>query len=514
MKRRSFLGASAALSAGLLVPGRARASFGTFPSSASALLLPEAQRVESVLEVYLYGGLSPWETLYFVERYGRDNGSFYYAYDQDVLGGVLGDGDLLSNQSALAACGLDEGGATTPEFFATDELGNDVMTGPFAFGLRERSDLVDRMRLVVQRHELLPHEAAVPYALTGKRVGQPAMAGLGAQLQRFFIEQDRERGVETRRTPYSYVLASAAAVPSDNTAAFTAAGTHPGFARPLRINVDAAARLEQLLARQGVKDQRAVHDDLVELYVQRYRQRLRYDGVGTPLRSPRFAELSLAVNALRDVDAIQEILDPALLDPTFGDICASGELRNIPDQSLKLAANLLTRTEERARYVCVVDSGLTVASGGGGYDTHTEQTLVTVRNFTNLMRSLAQVVNRPDENDPTKLSLDKTLIILNTEFGRTPTLQEGPGGRNHHPAGYVTAFLGGPVPGRTIFGAIDDAGAATRFATPAENRMGALLALGIWPYDNDAFVVADHAEPVSEEEGAASTTQNVLGVQL
>ncbi len=510
MKRRSFLGASAALSAALLCSGRARAApFGTFPSTARSLLLPEAQRVESVLEIYLYGGLSPWETLYFVESYGKDSGTFWYQFDEDVIGA----GNVLSNESALGACVVDAA-AAAPAFFANDALGNEVLTGPFAFGLRERADFVDRLRLVVQRHELLPHEAAVPFALTGKRVGQPAMAGLGAQIQRFFVDQDREAGTDSRRTPYSYVLASAAAIPSDNTAAFTATGTHPGFARPLRINVDAAARLEQLLAREGVKDQRAAHDDLVELYVQRYRQRLRYDGGGEPLRSPRFAQLAQASKALRDVDAIQELLDPALLAPINGDLCASGVTVNIPEQSLKLAAHLLTRTGERARYVCVVDSGLTVSSGGGGYDTHSDQTLTTSRNFTNLMRSLSQIVNRPGESDPAKISLDKTLVILNTEFGRTPRAQDGAGGRNHHPDGYVTALLGGPVPGRTILGAIDPDAQATTFATPAENRMAALLALGIWPYDNDAFVVADHREPTSEEEGVVVTTRNVLGVEI
>jgi len=424
---------------------------------------------------------------------------------------VLGS-EVDSNEAALAACGL-SGVDSTPAFFANDELGNDVMTGPFAFALRERPDLIDRLRLVVQRHDLLPHEAAVPYALTGKKVGQPTMAGLGAHLQRYFADQAREAG-ETRKTPFSYVLASAQAIPSDNTAAFVATGTHPGSARPLRINVDNAARLEQLLRRDGVRDQREVHDNLVELYVERYRQRLKKNGVGEPLRSPRFGEVKEAARSLRDVDAIRATLDPALFAPIEGDLCASGPQVNLVEQSLKLAAHLLTRAEERARYVCVVDTGLTVASGGGGYDTHTENSIFTVRNFNNMMRGLSQIVAREGEPGDGRIDLDKTLIIINTEFGRTPRFQEGAGGRNHHPNGYVTGFLGGPVPGRTILGAIDANAEATTFATSAENRMAALLALGIWPYDNDAFVVADHAEPTTEEDGAAAVLQNVLGVQL
>lgn len=513
MKRRRFLTtASATAAAALWLPRSARAAdgrFGAFPGRAKALELPEAQRVESVLEVYLYGGLSPWETLYYVDDYGKDDGTFYHQYTGSP-------DDIESNEFALASCGA-AGADIAPAFFANDELGNDVMTGPFAFALRERADLVDGLRLCVQRHDLLPHEAAVPFALTGKQVGQPTMAGLGAHIQRAFAELDRERGV-TRQTPSSYVLASAAAIPSDNTAAFVAAGTHPGGARPLRINIDNAARLEQLLARNGVSDRRGVHDDLVDVYVKRYQERLRFRGKGDALRAPSLAELAQASRSLRDVDAIQNAFDPALLQPITGDLCGSGEQVNLPDQGLKLAAHLLTggggQNPERARYVCVVDSGLTVASGGGGYDTHSEQAQTTVRNFTNLMRSLAAVVNRPGENDPNKIDPQKTLIILNTEFGRTPTLQEGAGGRNHHASGYVTALLGGPVPGRTIFGAIDANAEATAYVTPAENRMAALLALGFWPYHNDAFVVSDHAEPSTEEAGAEDVLQKVLGVNL
>lgn len=511
MKRRSFLSSAAAMTAGLWLPSTsARASFGVFPSKARSLQLPLSSQVESVLEVYLYGGLSPWETVYYVDDYGKNDGSFWYQYNEDVIGADNPD----SNEFALSSCGVDAA-LTAPQFFANDELGNDVMTGPFAWALRARPDLVDRLRLVVQRHDLLPHEAAVPFALTGKKVGQPTMAGLGAHVQRAFSDELKRNG-GARRTPFSYVLASAAAIPSDNTAAFVATGTHPGGARPLRINVDSAARLEQLLRREGVSD-RAAHDALVEHYVARYRERLRFKGRGEPLRSPRFDALAEGARSLQDVDAIAATLDPALFDPINGDLCGSGETVNLVEQSLKLAAHLLTQAGERARYVCVVDSGLTVASGGGGYDTHTENSLVTSRNFTNLLQGLSSIIAAPGETGESaagKIDLTKTLIILNTEFGRSPRLQEGAGGRNHHPNGYITALLGGPVPGRTIHGAIDENGEATSFATSAENRMAALLALGLWPYDNDAFVVADHAEPTTEEDGAAAVLQNVLGVQL
>ncbi len=160
------------------------------------------------------------------------------------------------------------------------------------------------------------------------------------------------------------------------------------------------------------------------------------------------------------------------------------------------------------------DVGLYEASGGGGYDTHSGNAFDTARNFDNMLRSLLAIINTPGENDPTKLSLDDTLIILNTEFGRTPWSQDGGDGRNHHPYGYVTAFIGATVTAaeKGIYGAIGPDGVATTAATPAENRIGALLSLGIWPFAPEAFAVSDVTGATSEQEAVMLATQRILGV--
>ena len=74
-------------------------------------------------------------------------------------------------------------------------------------------------------------------------------------------------------------------------------------------------------------------------------------------------------------------------------------------------------------------------------------------------------------------------------------------GRNHHPYGYVTAFLGATITPaeRGIYGAIGADGRATSAATPSENRIAALLALGIWPFAPEAFAVSDVPGAASEE---------------
>jgi hypothetical protein len=400
------------------------------------------------------------------------------------------------------------------QFFGVDAEGADVALGPFAHRLRQRDDLLERMRILVQHHRLEPHEAAVPQALTGKPLGQPSAAGLGAHIQRFHVD----RGAPDRSAPYSYLF-SAGGVPGDNVSAATSTGLHPGVARPLAINITNAERFADLLGRASVGslDARDRYDQLMDVYVAQQRQRLRWRGAGDPVRSARFTDLSLAVQSVGNVDAVSAVMDGSLFVPREGLACGNVAEFDIPGMSLNAARHLLTHPTQPARYVCVSDTGLYEASGGGGYDTHDDNAYDTARNFDNLLRSLLAIINGPGETDPTKLSLDDTLIILNTEFGRTPWVQaRSDFGRNHHPYGYVTAMIGGTITGaeQGIFGAIGPDGRADTAAMPSENRIAALLSMGIWPFSPEAFAVSDVDGAVSEEDAARKATARVLGVQL
>ena len=54
--------------------------------------------------------------------------------------------------------------------------------------------------------------------------------------------------------------------------------------------------------------------------------------------------------------------------------------------------------------------------------------------------------------------LDETLIVVATEFGRTPRIN-GQGGRDHYPRAFSAAFAGGGIRGGQVFGKTDSAGA-------------------------------------------------------
>ena len=500
MRRRTFLSAAGGLGAAAVTIGpwigrSSAATFGVFPTGTSSVQIPDGQRAKKVLEVFLYGGLSAWETLYLVRDYGKPD---------DPVPALR---NTQSYAMSMTQAGTQCGNVDMDRTFATDANGASVELGPFADLLHARTDVRDRMRLVVQSHTLEPHEAAVPLALTGRPVGQPNAAGLGAHIQRARIDSGATPG---RASPHSYVFATGG-ISSDNVAAAALAGSHGGSARPVMIKTDNAERFTNLLRRTTVGSNRASHDSLVAAYQQQYDARLTWRD-GTRVRSAKTDDVAVAFARTRDADAIRDVLSDDLFAPQNDTTCGVSR-RSLPLMSLTAARRLLTHPTEPASYVCVSDTGLYEASGGGGYDTHSDNAVDTAVNFNNLLKSLFSIINAPGETDPTKISLDDTLVILNTEFGRTPERQ-GQDGRNHHPYGYVTAFIGGPIAAdhRGIHGAIGrDGRAITGAASPSENRIAALLALGIWPFAQEGFNVSDVPGATTELDAAQKAVAKFLG---
>jgi hypothetical protein len=507
MKRRDFLrataaGSAAAASLATFSSRRASATFGEIPSEYASVMLPESARAESILEVFMYGGVSPWETFYASEEFGKEDDTFLYAFYDETL-------------QACESCGyaLPPGELLVP--FAKDSEGKQVFLGPFLKPLLDRSDVVDRMRIVVNRHALEPHEAAIPLAISGRTLGSPSLASLGTHVQRYFV--DRE--TEARGAPYSYGFATAGGfIPTDNVLSLVATGLHPGSARPLLVKVDNVTRLNQLLERTSVGslDARDRYDALMRVYFDEYQASLRFKQQGEPLRSVRFRELLQASRAVESSASVKEVLDPELFIKTGGESCGEINEINVPAMSLKIATHLLTHPESPARHCCVIDTGLAEADGGGGYDTHYEMTFTQSRNLKNLLVNLLEKINKPGENDPEKIDLDKTMVILNQEFGRTPYAQEGGYGRNHWPYGYVQIYIGGPITEeqKGVYGSIDADGQATTFTTPTENRIAALLAMGIYPFDAVGFSNSDVQGESEDGSAIRSATARILGYEV
>jgi uncharacterized protein (DUF1501 family) len=100
--------------------------------------------------------------------------------------------------------------------------------------------------------------------------------------------------------------------------------------------------------------------------------------------------------------------------------------------------------------------------------------------------------------------LQETLVVLATEFGRTPEINANDG-RDHHATGFTCLMAGGGVRGGQVYGATDEIGkkAIENVVTIPDFNATIAYALGI-PLDQvlyspskRPFTVADKGKPIS-----------------
>lgn len=83
----------------------------------------------------------------------------------------------------------------------------------------------------------------------------------------------------------------------------------------------------------------------------------------------------------------------------------------------------------------------------GGWDTHTDNHVGVARSCTTLDQGLSALLT----DLSAKGMLDRTLVVLTSEFGRTPKIDQY-GGRGHNPFGFTSLLIGGGVTGGAIYG--------------------------------------------------------------
>lgn len=480
-------------------PRRAFArEWGTAPSdSSAALLLPQSARAHSVLEVYLSGGFGPFETFYVVPEHGRPDDAEHP--DQQWHCFADRHEEVFSQR-----CGLPEDQWLEP--WVVDERGMQVFLGPALLPFRQRPDLLRRMRVLVHGHDLEPHDAAVPFALTGQRLGSPRMAALGAAVQRHVAETGGGAG------PFSYVLKEFYKAP-DNIEAADSTGLHPATARPLTLRIDQGIDGFAALARAHLGDRREAFDALIAHQVGRLRGRHRIGGLD--LRARALDDHAFAVQALASAPQLAALFPPELVEAYPGEACSEFADFDAPGLGLDLAAHLLRHPTRAARHVQFIDQGLLRAVGGSGYDTHHDHLPDLTRNLSHTLQHLADRIAEPGDDNPALIQLDETMVVLNTEFGRAPfkTVAE-PLGTEHWPYGYVTVLLGGPIgeDQAGLVGALGPDGRATGDVVDVRSARAAVLtAMGIWPFADEAFSIGDFADVDTEDDGVVFVQGQVLG---
>lgn len=476
-----------------------------------------------VLEINLLGAPSPWETLWVTKN---ANGSPNYQ-------GM----DHLMNQVDFAcpANGLNVPDVTQISDAVGSKDGETVHLGAAA---KPIWNLIDRMRLVVQKHDepqIAVHEIATPYALTGTRVGDPRHTGPGVPIAR------RNTILKSQQlAPHSYVIGTRVANSNSYFGrASVAMGQHSGPFRPLFFEMESAQQLVDKLDRPNTSTRR---DALLRALRSDYSDQLLFRAVnGSLVRSASFDGYSNALDSLFNAPNLQSILPSNLTTVGQSTLCVNntdgtslGSFDNPVGAAVNLARDLLTRNTDSASHVLVADTGIRNLQGGGQpcYDTHGslvgsdfESVQSPLSNLYNLFVALADAID-PTGQDPNKINLDDTMIVLNTEFGRkiVPERRGDPGeeklGREHESRGYVGMLIGGPITmannGTAGWLSSNDGLPVDQWFSPSDFRGAVLLAAGVNPFSPEIFGTTNFGPHINihdtEEQNTMVLANRILGV--
>lgn len=473
--------------------------------------------VRSILEIYLWGGMAPWETFYY-----RPVGGTTRGFDTDV-----------STLTWNGACPGTPAGLVS-QLLDNDSAGKAVHLGPFAKPLW-RADILARLRVIVMQHDVPVHEFAIPYALGGRRLGKPGACGLGAPMQRRARVLDP---MNTHPLPFSYCMLPDAAIGSAFFNVVDAVGDHPGNSKPviIPIGLGTAAFVANLNRAVG-----AGADPVLTQYRAQYAARLVPSGATGRARSEAFSDYDSSVSSLFAAPSLAGLLGLAPLTAGAAQFCSSDtgatfqSGQHFAGTALQAAAFLLNNPTpaQKANYVCVVDGGLN--NLGFAYDVHnTHQAQRTSSNIWETLAALASIIRVPaDPPDPLKIDLNDTMVLIRTEFGRTPyrslggTVNATSNGRDHWPDAYVSVLIGGPIQTKGVVGSIADGTPASGTGTgegkaeagmnykPQDIQAAALLAAGIDPFADGNLPVGDLTPSLfaaTHLQASINIRQTILGV--
>ncbi len=178
--------------------------------------------------------------------------------------------------------------------------------------------------------------------------------------------------------------------------------------------------------------------------------------------------------------------EPAAMHAAYG--------KHICGQSTLMARKLAEAGVPLVTVYCA--AGDLNGSAGAHWDTHGDG---YNRLKNQLLPPIDQAMSALLDDLHQRGTLDETLIVLLTEFGRTPKTNPG-GGRDHYPNCYTVAFAGAGVSQGLLYGSSDNIGAypASDPVSPADLHATIFHALGIDPH----FTLHDRdARPLKATDG-------------
>ena len=150
----------------------------------------------------------------------------------------------------------------------------------------------------------------------------------------------------------------------------------------------------------------------------------------------------------------------------------------------------------------LVESGVRfVEVQAGGWDMHND----VDTNMGTTGGAMDKAVAALIEDLSDKGLLDSTLVVLGSEFGRTPDINENDG-RDHYPKAFSTLFAGGGIKGGFVYGSTDKDGREVAdkqvtvqdFVSTIGYAMGLPVDEVVMSPSNRPFTVGDKGSPVTD----------------
>jgi hypothetical protein len=139
----------------------------------------------------------------------------------------------------------------------------------------------------------------------------------------------------------------------------------------------------------------------------------------------------------------------------------------------------------------------------GGWDTHYDNFTAVEARCQDFDQAYAALIT----DLAARGLLDQTLVVVGTEFGRTPEIQQqNRGGRDHHPAAFTCLLAGGGTKGGFKYGETDGNGSRVR-SNPVEitdlnatiaHALGLDLSEKVVSPSKRPFTIADMGKPVMD----------------
>ncbi len=136
----------------------------------------------------------------------------------------------------------------------------------------------------------------------------------------------------------------------------------------------------------------------------------------------------------------------------------------------------------------------------GGWDMHNDLWNRLPGSVNGVARGIATLI----EDLKAEGLFEKTLIVLTTEFGRTPKINAR-GGRDHHPRAFSAMLAGGGIRGGQVYGRTDKLGigveedpvAPADFNATVATALGLPLEKRIFAPNGRPFFVANQGQPLT-----------------